>query len=143
MFFRLISLFVFEMTGLDKSQQLCLIFRCPALKHFQWSGTIRTLSLRTLFQTAGVISLDILGRPDTDVASILQGIGNQHGGQEQSSRALELHFSTLVELDLSCFSVPSTVIRDILCSCPRLEDLSVRCVLVRDIRGFQFSASAY
>jgi hypothetical protein len=151
MFFRLTSLSVFEMTGLDKSQELGLIFRCPALKDFQWSKYLRdeddshTVITNTIPNGwPHLEELDIMDRPDTDVASILQGIGNQHGGLiklsllgctflEQSSRALELHFSTLVYLSLSSFSVPSVVVRDILCSCPRLENLSVECVPVQDI----------
>ncbi|KAK3819586.1 MAG: hypothetical protein J3Q66DRAFT_334970 [Benniella sp.] len=151
MFLRLTSLSLCHM-DLYGAQQLRLIFQCPALRSFEWrdsewdDGDTYTVT-KDLIPNEGWPHLKVLeieGRDDTEVASILEGIGNQHEGLDrlhlydcafldQSSRALELHFSTLVDLTLPTLSVPSAVIPDILCSCPRLQSLFVGCVLVRDI----------
>ncbi|KAK3819587.1 MAG: hypothetical protein J3Q66DRAFT_428170 [Benniella sp.] len=171
MFVRLTKLVLWNTIGVDKAEQLSLIFHCPALKYFQWG----TFSENNEYDTDDdgtdddegdthpIITDPIITNPipdgfwphlnnlminvhlhDTDVASMLKGVGREHGGLielnlydcsflDHSSRALELHFSTLVCLSFVNFSVPSAVIRDILCSCPRLEDLSAWCVRVRDI----------
>lgn len=79
------------------------------------------------------------------MASILESIGEGSGSlihlglslcypQERSSRALGLHFGSLVDLDLeNCSGVKSTTGRDILCLCLKLEILRAWGVLANDV----------
>ncbi|KAF9349490.1 hypothetical protein BGX34_001764 [Mortierella sp. NVP85] len=165
MFLRLTKLTLWGMFGMDKAEQLSLIFHCPTLKDFQWAfediedvtdddGTdddeddthpIITDPIPSGFWPHLDKLIINVCLHNTDVISILKGVRGEHGGLielnlstcssflDHSSGALEPHFSTLACLHFGNLSVQSTVIRDILCSCPRLEDLITRCVCVRDI----------
>jgi hypothetical protein len=138
---------------LNSSEQLDLILRCPNLEKVSWHAPqsdendehpnlqtdripeehwhrLEELSLHQHFQ-------------DKQLASILEGIGDEslvhlalNGSllEVQVSKALHSQYATLVTLDLDqCRSVSSTVSRDVLSSCPRLESLITKGVLARDV----------
>ncbi|KAK3819589.1 MAG: hypothetical protein J3Q66DRAFT_399041 [Benniella sp.] len=155
MLIHLKRLVLWNMIGVDEVQQLRLIFQCPALKDFRWiiewddddqieTGQVLTQAIPNE-RWPDLGRLEIIHRLNhTDIAAILNGIGNGHGCLTEltldgcflpnSSLELSIHFGTLVNLNIGyCFHVPSIVIRDILCSCPVLEVLVARCVRVQDI----------
>ncbi|KAG0238174.1 hypothetical protein BGX31_003347, partial [Mortierella sp. GBA43] len=104
---------------LDSNEELQLILQCPALKELTW-GEFTEGSDESPVKINGVIPhkhwihldrlLIWLSLNDEDVASILGGVrslGHLDLGRcclkDQSSRALERHYSTLVVLDIqSC-----------------------------------------
>ncbi|KAG0006472.1 hypothetical protein BGZ65_007555 [Modicella reniformis] len=150
MFDRMRTLYVWEAKEMDETSLIDLALRCPKLEE---------LILATV-----VISPDTPPKPinlpipkecwphlenlqlecniqDADLGSILEGVGNLicldlHSCTmgEQAFRALGLHFSTLVELNLqNCFSATSSMFRDIMCSCPELEVLKANNVFANDV----------
>jgi hypothetical protein len=82
---------------------------------------------------------------DGDLACIMKSAGSDLGGMTklrlvgckfgtQTHKALELHLSNIVSLDLSwCLALTSPVTRDLLCCCPNLEVLLARSVYAEDI----------
>ncbi|KAF9346075.1 hypothetical protein BGX34_004204, partial [Mortierella sp. NVP85] len=135
----------------DGDDQLDLIRRFSNLETLNWQADRSDSDeVLDLYGTKGswpsLRSLSISHElKDTDMASILEGIGKGHGCLinlklsdcsfgKQASRALNPHFTTLVTIDLNFWcQYASTAIRDILCSCPRLEVLRVKSVLARDV----------
>lgn len=139
---------------LDAANQLDLIIRCPNLKKLHWTFPSRN-DLPTLlahpipkghWPHLDTVSFGVrIG--DRDLSSLLEDIGENSRGptrlylsrcclQERASRAIGLHFSNLVQLDLTgCSDVKSTIILDILCLrlCPRLEVLDAWGVLASDV----------
>jgi hypothetical protein len=140
---------------LDTENKLDLILRCPNLQYLSW---LDYTSLEDNVPPS--LSPDCIQRgcwphlqcvdislpfQDTDVASLLEGIGDGCGKLaklrlngcfvgERGSMALRLHFATLVELCLvECPFVSSSTFRDVLCSCSRLEVLVAKSILARDI----------
>ncbi|KAF9355239.1 hypothetical protein BGX34_010570 [Mortierella sp. NVP85] len=130
---------------------LDMVFHCPILESYTWN--FFTFSVRVLIshpvQKNRRPQLGNMSNPafpqDIECASFLEEIGNCFGniaelGQRsgtfgpQSYRVLRCHFSTLVKLDFGDrTNVASSTIRDVLCSCPKLELLRARAVMARDI----------
>jgi hypothetical protein len=139
----------------NTQDQLDLILRCPSLVHMFWCdsrtiGADKHPNINTNCIPKGwwphLQRLHItLNLRSTEMASILEGIGDEHGKlthlelngcflKNQGSRALRSHFATLVKLDLAdCRYVSSRIFRDVLCSCPNLEILCAKGVLARDL----------
>jgi hypothetical protein len=138
-----------------RSDPMDLILQSPLLKNLKWCNNSfdNTTKGRPLFQypvkkshwpRLGTLILRE-GLQDTEMASLLGGIGNGHEGLTQlklkvcqlgplALKALGLHFSTLVDLVLDkCDSATSSMIRDVLCSCPSLKTLSARSISAKDI----------
>jgi len=142
-FDRLRNLVMLKIAKLDEADQLDLVLRSPKLESLQWSiDTFRSVGKRTLLSNSfqdnhwpHLNKLHIYGDlQDTDVASILRGVGNSLGRfadlklsrcllQTQVSKALDLHFSALVKVDLAESHSESCTTLDILCCCSRLEIL--------------------
>ncbi|KAG0226642.1 hypothetical protein BGX31_007224 [Mortierella sp. GBA43] len=137
------------------TDQISLILQCPGLEAVQWEyNNATTLDNHPTIITEPIpfeywpqlenLTVDC-HLHDADLKSLLEGAVHGQGGlvqlalanchlEGQSSRVLSCHFSTLVELDLwRCCIVSSRMIRDILCSCPRLESLKAKSVCVKDI----------
>lgn len=136
--------------GLDRATQLDLIFQCPKLERVQWTiqGSIDDLHPPLIRHPVWegrwphLNKLDLhCGLHDTNLAFMLEKAGNVVEFRSsrctfgpQASRALGLHFSTLVMLNLeSCRSIASSTTRDILCQCPKLEELYAGNVTIKDI----------
>ncbi|KAG0237992.1 hypothetical protein BGX31_003384 [Mortierella sp. GBA43] len=146
-FSRMSKLTMRRATSLDLEEQLRLILQCPALKELTWftSWHIRPPTYNDPIpdKNWSHLSRVFIGHPlpDTDLAFILEGIGNLVHLKlsycwlgEQSSRVLSRHFSTLVNLNLTeCQGVSSLTLRDVLGSCPRLETLQGGDIFARDI----------
>jgi hypothetical protein len=141
--------------GRNTQDQLDLTLRCPNLKDLRWCdlqgvevGEHPNVDTNCIpkgwwphLQRLH-IAQNLRG---TEVASILEGIGDERGKlthlmfdgcfvRRQGSKALHLHFATLVDLNLAeCRFVSSSTFRDILCSCPSLEILYAKGVLARDV----------
>jgi len=129
------------------SRVLAMTFHCPVLESFLWENGpfIIRISINHPIKKhhqPRVTDLKISRYPeDTEWASILGGIWDclgdithlrTRGGLlgPQASKALGHHFSALVELAMSA---QSSTIRDVLCSCPKLEILTSLSITARDI----------
>ncbi|KAF9349889.1 hypothetical protein BGX34_001548 [Mortierella sp. NVP85] len=127
-----------------------LITRCPMLEDLEWMEyRCRSVQFHQALQHACWPDLKRLSTDfslqDVELATLLQRIGDGRGKITQlrlalcwmetdTSAALGLHFSTLVEVNLAdCHYVPSTTTWDLLCHCPRLEILQTRGVTVKGI----------
>jgi len=138
--------------SVSPSEQLELVFHCPKLQKIAWfpPDAINVwVLINHPIQRDRWPQLDELHIPtefqDAKLASILEGIRHCLGNVSnlrvwrgvlgpQTHKALALHFSTLVELNLGYnMSVASSTIRDVLCSCPKLEILRARTIYARDI----------
>ncbi|KAF9349492.1 hypothetical protein BGX34_001766 [Mortierella sp. NVP85] len=145
------KLMIVDPRNMDISNQLNLILRCPNLEKLYWAG-LEIASNRPIPHINRLVKgcwphlrhlciLQWFG--DMHVATILEGIG--HGSlvnlalakcflTKQGSKALRVHFDMLVVLDFQdCCYVASSVIRDVLCSCPKLIKLRARSVPATDI----------
>lgn len=152
-FDRLRELALWMNQGLDATDQLDLILRCPKLeclilsccdnqpKHIEFPASTRHHIQEKYWPNIDTFFFKC-PLPDMEVAFILKNVGNLvclKGLNDctlgtQASRDLQPHFNTLVVLNLSsCLSVISTTIRDVLCRCARLKQLRVRTVLAKDI----------
>jgi len=132
--------------------QLDLILLSPILESLEWEITnlmaIAEQSLSIHWPRLKRLHIDCRYHAEEDLAYILEDIGKGQGGLiefgfscpmgTQSSRALSIHFSTLVKVDLRYSSDRSDrnnslFFLDILCSCPRLEVLLVGSVHAKDV----------
>ncbi|KAF9357995.1 hypothetical protein BGX26_002681 [Mortierella sp. AD094] len=127
--------------------QFELMRKFPGLEHLSCirSDLYSSFKITRCFETKTWSNLRKLSLPiklkDSELAIILQGmnqatnlnfIESEFG--HLASQALRLHYSTLTELVLSPWTGgTSSMVRDILCSCPRLENLKANRVLARDI----------
>ncbi|KAF9353869.1 hypothetical protein BGX34_011336 [Mortierella sp. NVP85] len=135
---------------MDEAKQMDLILQSPNLRCLDWNvGPFKSSNGGTLIHhpirnhhwphfNKLHMSCHL---SDADLASILGGIGNivdlhlSHClSGLQAPMALSLHFNTLVKVDLGvCTWADSSMILDILCSCPRLEVLQAKDVFAKDI----------
>ncbi|KAI8354829.1 hypothetical protein B0O80DRAFT_449807 [Mortierella sp. GBAus27b] len=143
------TLTVFQVHQLDRNSQLQLILQCPELKVLLWSSTFQEeepfVSMVDTITTNCWPHLNQLtlncGLQSKELTSILEAVGNlvtlkliRYRWMEQSSLALNRHFSTLVRLELERNrDFPSSSLRDVLCYCSQLEVLSGGDVLAWDI----------
>ncbi|KAI8354824.1 hypothetical protein B0O80DRAFT_449793 [Mortierella sp. GBAus27b] len=148
-FSHLRQLTVDHVQPVNRENQVRWILQCPVLRELEWSchALYRPpVLLRDPIPTnhwTHLSELDIdHSLHDTDLTFILDGVGNlvtlrlsSHGLSKRSLQALTRHFPTLVKLDIEdeTEGSPSLVLRDALCSCPRLEYLRGGDVLVRDV----------
>jgi len=147
-FNRLRTLVMENVRDLSHSQQLSMVLCCPSLKYFELKT--HSFKLRMLIkhpvQKDRWSQLDNLNIPsspkDEQWASILERIGNCFENVTclhldkgefgpRSVKILGPHFSNLVGLRLT--SCNSSVITDVLCSCPMLEILHVPDIFANDI----------
>ncbi|KAI8354827.1 hypothetical protein B0O80DRAFT_449798 [Mortierella sp. GBAus27b] len=144
------TLDISSLNPLDRKAEFRLILQCPALKELTWRE-LDDESDGTTFRFNGAIPhkhwihldrlLIWLSLNDEDVASILGGVGNLGHLElsscclkDLSSRALDRHYSTLVDLNIQlCSGIASLIFRDILCSCPSLEILRGDYIFARDV----------
>jgi len=131
---------------------LDLVFHCPRLESFEWDLVIPfkiRIMINHPIQKDHWPLLNELRNPrepqDTEFASIITGIGNSLGRiaelhiaggtfGPQAFRALDFHFDTLVDLYVGEFaSSISSAIRDVLCSCPNLENMQAPSIYAKDI----------
>jgi len=147
-FTRLHTLRLEEVRDLSHSQQLSIVLRCPILESFKlktYSFEARMM-IKHPVQKNHWIQLDnlniLLNPTDGEWASILERIGNcfenvpclhlNYGEVgRQSLKALGSYFSNLVDLRFTFGN--SSVILDVLCSCPMLEILHVPDIFANDI----------
>jgi len=138
--------------NLNMSDQLGLILRCPNLKELNWechpdsrnhhSNLDMDRIPKGYWHCLQELAIHHYFR-DKQVASMLKGVGSGNLAYlrfgecllgKQAARALRIHFATLVALNLwECRSDSSTLSRDVLLSCPRLEILNTKSVLARDV----------
>ncbi|KAF9361760.1 hypothetical protein BGX26_012481, partial [Mortierella sp. AD094] len=146
--FNIRRLMLQHLGGMDTSNQLELISRCPQLEVLNWELSYEPDSTSVFAQRAASgtwpnitkLRLKMLVQ-DEEVEMILGGIkqltelklSRATFGPRESS-ALERHFHSLVELRLhECIGTPSSLFRNVLCSCPRLEFLSGQTILAKDV----------
>ncbi|KAF9355449.1 hypothetical protein BGX34_010481 [Mortierella sp. NVP85] len=152
-FDRLRELIIWEVSELDVRSQMDLIIQCPMLECLEWDfdGWMSLSGSRLInhplqnhwpYLNKLHINCNLL---DLEMALILQSVGTGHGNivdlqigscqlETQASKALGLHFNTLVRVDFARFHhASSSIILDILCSCPRLEVLRAKNVSAKDI----------
>ncbi|KAG0246447.1 hypothetical protein B0O80DRAFT_493171 [Mortierella sp. GBAus27b] len=147
---KLSYLWVWNMVAWDSVSELGLFLRCPRLKVMSWHTPFSAADpirrqVSKLVQKNQWPHLESLcledGFQDTDLAAIIEGagslsrinIGRPELGEE-SFKQLGHFFSTLTRVDLEyCLSLTSSMIRDMLCGCPRLETLKVTDIHARDI----------
>lgn len=150
-FDRLRELVMWDISGLEERGQLDLIVQSPMLESLEWwLGSLMDSELKLTDQPLRNNHWPHLNKlhincdlQDTDVASILQSVGNGHGNivdlrlgylGEEGSRVLRSHYSALVKVDFASFhSASSSLILEILCCCPRLEILRAKDVLAKVI----------
>ncbi|KAF9355238.1 hypothetical protein BGX34_010569, partial [Mortierella sp. NVP85] len=133
-------------------EQLDPVFHCPMLEKLEWEPpnalnvwmNINHPVQRDSWPQLNELRISI-DPQDAELGSLLEGLGNCFGKitnlrawrgtfGPQASKALGFHFTTLVELRLNYrLSVASSTIRDVLCSCPKLEILRARIIYARDI----------
>ncbi|KAI8354825.1 hypothetical protein B0O80DRAFT_47673 [Mortierella sp. GBAus27b] len=135
--------------GLGSFQdELDLTIRCPLLRELEWDAAHEDTQGLPLFKDCEywphLNNLTILYTlRDPDLVTILEGVGKEVGGlthlcfeccyfKEKSHSALGRRFSTLVELNLEG-TCPSSMLQEILCSCPRLELLYGGDIFASDI----------
>jgi len=147
-FTRLRTLRIEEVRDLSHSQQLSMVLYCPRLESFELKNYYfeARMVIKHPVQKDRWSQLDNLGISsyprDEEWASILESIGNcfenipclhlligEFG--PRSLKALGPHFNNLVDLRLT--SCNSSVILDVLCSCPMLEILHVPDIFANDI----------
>ncbi|KAF9345048.1 hypothetical protein BGX34_005069 [Mortierella sp. NVP85] len=148
-FGRMRKLYVIGDDPLRDAYQSDLILQCPMLESLDWFilelPEIEDRFTHRLWPQPKKLHIRGCRIKDKDWAFILNRVGNGLGWIEdlklgncelgtQASKALKVHFSTLVRLDVysakfSERSIPS----DLLCLCPRLEVLNTRDVFVRDV----------
>jgi len=139
-FDRMRELVISGIMTMPPSEQLDLVSHCPKLETFEWD-LVGPISARVLIdhliqKDRGLQVDELRCNPrfpqDRKMASILEGIWSRFGKLAdlslwygtlgpQALKALGFHFSMLVVLRLDCISVASSTVRDVLCSCPRLE----------------------
>ncbi|KAG0237988.1 hypothetical protein BGX31_003380 [Mortierella sp. GBA43] len=154
LFHRLHKVVMWRIEGLDDAAQLDLILRSPKLADVDWAsdGSRSAIHPTILSRPIGNRHWPHLNKlfidcelRDSELASILDGVGDGSGNMvqlwlircllgRQASRALGVHFGTLVKLNLTgCVSASSSIFRDILCSCDQLEELLARNVFAKDV----------
>ena len=134
------------------SEQAELVFHCPRLEILEWrlpdSITAQIMishpTRKDRWPQVEESSRNPRYLQDIELASVLEGIGNCIGkitdlklshttfGLE-ACKALGSHFSTLVKLRLDYMSATSSALRDVLCSCPKLESLQAHTILAKDV----------
>ncbi|KAK3819497.1 MAG: hypothetical protein J3Q66DRAFT_438659 [Benniella sp.] len=140
-FDRLRSLSIANANTMIEPYYMNMVLQSPRLKSLAWDvGTLARVKqqsmnrhwphLSRLFISCNVSEVE----DEEDLTYMLEAIGNGLGGlvefesnhpmEAQSPKALSLHFSTLVKVDLGSRS-ESAITLDILYSCPRLEVLRV------------------
>ncbi|KAK3805575.1 MAG: hypothetical protein J3Q66DRAFT_407583 [Benniella sp.] len=147
-FTRLRTLIMKDVSYLSLSQQLCMVLRCPRLKSFELKSQsfVARMTINHPVQKDRWSQFDNLNIPlspsDKEWASILERIGNcfenvsclhLHGGLvgPRSLKALGSYFSNLVDLRFAYGD--SSVILNVLCSCPKLEILHGPVIFTSDI----------
>jgi hypothetical protein len=147
-FTRLRTLIMKDVCGMSHSQQLYMVLRCPILESFKLK--INALKARMMIKHpvrkdrwSQLDNLNIPMSPgDEELASILERIGNCFENVSclhlidgkfgpRSLKALSPYFSNLVDLRLTFSN--SSIILDVLCSCPTLEILHGQDILANDI----------
>ncbi|KAF9351402.1 hypothetical protein BGX34_000580 [Mortierella sp. NVP85] len=130
------------------SQQLAMILHCPKLESFEWNPPQFRVQIWIQQPIHGgrwspLDNLSIPGRPsDAEWALALDIIGSYlgkftfldlHSGTfgSETIKALAPHFSSLVRVHL--INATSSAVRDVLCSCPMLENLSASDIFAQDI----------
>ncbi|KAF9357337.1 hypothetical protein BGX34_009420 [Mortierella sp. NVP85] len=130
----------------DEQYQLDLILQSPMLKSLVLEAesltTLKERSLNRHWPHLSELFVYTMDHRAENLAYILKDMGSGLGGlvefgtncfmETQSSNALSLHFSTLVRVEFT-YGCDSSVILDVLCSCPRLEVLRAGHVSARDI----------
>ncbi|KAF9997311.1 hypothetical protein BGZ79_008992 [Entomortierella chlamydospora] len=134
--------------GMDVLNQLNLINRCPQLERLAWitymdhditaqfAQQIAAAKWPNLRRLRLVVTLK-----DEEVEMILDGMKSATKLDlsfvifgPRACLAIKRHFDSLVVLSLhSRLDIPSTLFRDVLCSCPRLESLHGSVIQAKDI----------
>ncbi|KAF9425910.1 hypothetical protein BGZ76_003024 [Entomortierella beljakovae] len=136
--------------SINDETQLGLIRQCPNLESLSWYvrdhkhaiGTFAKDVSQGFWPNMETISLayDIDDEYLTEIIGSMRRITTLNMSRndfgESSFKALRVHFSTLTKISLwACPEVTSSMLQEILCSCPLLEDLKGNTILARDIVG--------
>ncbi|KAF9084177.1 hypothetical protein BGX27_003890 [Mortierella sp. AM989] len=140
---RMRNLYLGAMVRFRNASPLHLFEKCPGLESLRYMSTPDDIILHIMNDTwPRLHSLTLwTSLMDSDIVCILQGVRQaenlnfrETGFGALAFQTLGRHFATLTELDISqCHSVTSTMVRDILCFCPRLEFFQADRVLATDI----------
>ncbi|KAF9170894.1 hypothetical protein BGX21_008326 [Mortierella sp. AD011] len=136
----------------DQKKQLDMIRRCPNIQDLTWNvvgdeNNVLDLfaqdAARELWPKLDSLSLShsITDETLALVISAIPKITNldvcNSGFGPESFQALKRHFKTLVKLNISkCPATTSAMLQEIMCSCPRLEELRGDCLnATQDVVG--------
>ncbi|KAF9175403.1 hypothetical protein BGX20_005889 [Mortierella sp. AD010] len=145
---RLRTLELDRVNRVDNEQQLELIRRSPQLEELVWrimpKGIILDLFAdditQGLWPKLERLSLGY-NNPDAESSRVIDGVRcltkldmSGTGFGSLCFQALRRHFDTLTELYIrECSSATSDMLREILCSCPHLEDFQAGVIIAKDV----------
>ncbi|KAF9165072.1 hypothetical protein BGX21_000706 [Mortierella sp. AD011] len=135
-------------SGMDALSQLKLISRCPRLERLSWITYMDHGTATQFAQQIAASKLPNLSRLRLDMILGDEEVGMILDGMKSATKldlsfatfgprvrlAIKRHFDSLAVLSLhSRHEIPSTLFRDVLCLCPRLESLHGSVIQAKDI----------
>jgi len=141
-----------HLEGIDfdrNPEQWNLILQCPMLESLEWMlvklPKIKERFTDSIWPQLKKLHIACSRIKDEESAFFLNGVGSGLGGIEdlelcvcelgtQASKALKVHFSTLVRVAFPYATINDrSITSDLLCLCPRLEVLSTKDVFAKEI----------